>query len=220
MPQQITISDAEVTACCDRLRKLAAEPTRFRVIVGIAGIPGSGKSTLCEQLVATMNLTEPGIATQIPMDGFHLSNAELQQQGLLEKKGAPNTFDCGAYVDTLRRARERINAFAFPIYDRQTHQPIVTEHSQLTHDSRIVITEGNYLLLRQPPWHDVSSLLNVSGWIDCPIEVAHRRLIARHTKGGRDIVSAEQHYQRTDFPNAQLAIECSTPADLQFSWRE
>ena len=219
MTEPVVITDAQITVWSDRLRKQASARPGERLIVGIAGIPGSGKSTLSRRFVDTMNLTEPGIAAELPMDGFHFSNAELANSGRIDKKGAPSTFAVEAYLETLAKAVDRSNQLVAPAYDRSVHEPtVVNSPHQIGEMTQIVVTEGNYILLKQSPWTEVMQLLHCSFFLQCALETAHKRLIRRHVKGGRDVVSAEKHYQQTDYPNTRLVIDCSNPATYDVTW--
>lgn len=138
-----------------------------RVIVGLAGPPAAGKSTLATALAAA--LTDGGAsAVAVPMDGFHLANAELARLGLADRKGAPETFDATGFVNLLRRLRvdEPTTVYA-PTFSRQINESIGSA-IPVAPEVRVVVTEGNYLLLDTPPWHEVRPLLDLALYLDAP----------------------------------------------------
>ena len=129
-----------------------AAPGR-RAVLGVAGCPGAGKTTLTELLLNRIRaLRGPSWVAHVPMDGFHLADAQLQRLGLLERKGAPDTFDAAGYASLLQRVRHRT---ADPVYapgfDRRLEQPLAAA-LVVEPEARLVLTEGNYLLLDSPPW--------------------------------------------------------------------
>lgn len=188
-----------------------------RVVVGIAGIPGSGKSTLARQVVDALNQrSSSGSAVLVPMDGFHFTNRRLDELGLRDRKGSPPTFDAAGYVELLSRARdERVSTF-FPIYDRALHEPVLREapEQRIGVGHRFIVTEGNYLLLDQPPWNVLAGVLDECWFVHVPIELAEQWILARHVRGGRTPADARAHYLRNDLPNSQLIQSHSRPPDL------
>ncbi|MEM9581268.1 MAG: phosphoribulokinase, partial [Pseudomonadota bacterium] len=134
----------------------AAARGRTRLLVGIAGGPGSGKSTLAGHLAAQLG---PGAAV-LPMDGFHLDNAELILLGLLDRKGAPETFDAAGFVALIKRLRET-QAVRYPTFDR-TADCTLPDAGEIGAGTQIVLVEGNYLLLTTPPWSDLADLFDIT----------------------------------------------------------
>ncbi|MFJ6723264.1 nucleoside/nucleotide kinase family protein, partial [Streptomyces sp. NPDC091259] len=133
-----------------RARALAAAGGRR--ILGIAGAPGAGKSTLAAELVRALG---PGLAVVVPMDGFHLAQAELERLGRADRKGAPDTFDAAGYVALLARLRERAAAAVYaPTFDRALEEPVAGSIRVGPHVP-LVITEGNYLLHGAGAWAGV-----------------------------------------------------------------
>ena len=171
-----------------------------RWIQGIAGIPGSGKSTVAAALLERL----PEAVVVVSMDGFHYPNQTLTQMGRRDYKGAPDTFDFDAYIAVLRQLRDGNAQVRVPIYDRKLHEPI--PGPTIGPSVRIIITEGNYLLLDQPPWSELAEVLDGCWYVNTPLEQARRNIIERHIVGGRDPDDAEGHYARNDLPNAQLVI--------------
>ncbi len=192
----------------DLARQLLESSRDRRWIQGIAGIPGSGKSTLAaallERLPGAGAGVGPGAAVVVPMDGFHLPNQTLIEMGRRDYKGAPDTFDAVAYIDLLRRLKNASEPVQIPIYDRNLHEPV--PGSTIDPSVRIIITEGNYLLLDQPPWSELADVLDSCWYVDTPIEQARQWAVERHIAGGRDPDGARRHYERNDLPNARFVL--------------
>jgi pantothenate kinase len=184
-----------------------------RVLLGITGAPGAGKSTLAEALAAA--LQDLGAAV-VAMDGFHLSNQVLADRGLLSRKGAIDTFDADGYVSLLRRLRHPDPAAVVyaPGFLRDIDEPVgglvVVEPS-----AGLVITEGNYLLATTPPWDNARSQLDEVWYLD-PTEDSVRlaRLVRRHQQYGRTRREAERWAETTDAGNAELIRLTRERADL------
>lgn len=164
-------------------RMRAARPrASARLIVGLAGAPGAGKSTIAAALAAEL----PG-SVVLPMDGFHLRQAELVRLGRRERMGAPDTFDVGAFVTLLTSLRDLHHSgetVLAPGFDRRVEEP-VRDQVALTPELWCVIVEGNYLLLREHGWHQVAPLLDLSVGIVLDDATRHERLIARHVAFGK-----------------------------------
>ena len=134
---------------------LSAAKSHF--IVAIAGPPGSGKSTLSNHLAKCLGRT----AKVLPMDGFHLDNDRLQEMGLLHRKGAPETFDAIGLLELMRKMQEK-KTFLYPTFDRQEDKTIPNSGG-ITEEDKIVLVEGNYLLLKGPPWSKLSQFFDLTG---------------------------------------------------------
>jgi pantothenate kinase len=188
-----------------------------RRIVGIAGAPGAGKSTYAERLVAEAD--EP--AAYLPMDGFHLADTALSSLGLLDRLGAPETFDAWGYAALLARIRRAGHIVWAPAFERRLEQPLAGSIA-VAPDVALVVTEGNYLLLDRPEWRAVRAQLDEVWFLDCPDEVRRRRLVARHVEFGRTPAEAEAWVSRVDDPNAVLVTAGRDRADRRLSaerWR-
>ncbi len=196
----------------DRARSLAGR--RPRAILGIAGSPGAGKTTLAGHLVRELNGTgEPWVA-QVPMDGFHLADVELDRLGLRDRKGAPATFDAAGYAALLRRLREDSGDVVYaPGFERVLEQPIAGA-IPVPPTARLVVTEGNYLLLGDDSWARVRPALD-EVWF-CEIDEAERvrRLVARHEEFGKGHEEAVAWVAGTDQLNADLVTATRDRADL------
>jgi len=179
-----------------------------RRIVGIAGAPGAGKTTYAERLVAASSVP----AVHLPMDGFHLADVSLRRLGLLDRKGAPETFDVWGYAALLRRVRTSRETVWAPGFERELEQPIAGAVA-IEPETELVVTEGNYLLLDRPAWRAVRSELDEVWFLDVPDEVRRPRLVARHTAYGKSRAAAEQWVARVDDPNAALVADTRAAAD-------
>ncbi|WP_199854681.1 nucleoside/nucleotide kinase family protein [Streptomyces dioscori] len=171
-----------------------------RAVLGLAGPPGAGKSTFARALVA--HLGEG--AAYLPLDGFHLSNAQLERLGLTARKGSEPSFDVWGYVDLLRRVLdETVRDIYVPDYDRTLHEPVAARHL-VPGAARLVVTEGNYLACDLPGWRDAYVLMGECWYVEAPGGVRHERLVERQLAGGRDEAQARDWVATNDDPNGQL----------------
>lgn len=202
------IDRVDVDDFVDRIRKrgLGSE----RCIVGICGPPGSGKSTLTSQIASELD------AVVVPMDGFHLPNSVLDDRGLRSVKGAPHTFDADAFVETVRRLRHAEAPIAFPSFDRLADAPVPDAVSVAPADS-IVLVEGNYLLLADPPWCELRNLFDLTAFVDLDDDVRVERLIDRHIQFGRSPDEARNFVLNSDETNAALVDASRHRADVVVS---
>jgi pantothenate kinase len=190
-----------------------ARPGR-RAVLGIAGSPGAGKTTLAAQLVRTLNGPgEPWVA-HVPMDGFHLADVELDRLGRRERKGAPDTFDPAGYAALLRRLREETDEIVYaPGFERVLEQPIAGA-IPVRPTARLVVTEGNYLLLESGSWARVRPCLDEVWFCEADEGERVRRLVARHEEFGKDHETAVAWVLGTDQRNADLVATTRGRADL------
>ncbi|MFD8619530.1 nucleoside/nucleotide kinase family protein [Streptomyces sp. NPDC059513] len=193
----------------DRARRLAE--TGRRRILGIAGPPGAGKSTVAQRLAEGLE----GRAALVPMDGFHLAGAELDRLGRAGRKGAPDTFDAAGYAALLRRLRDPDPAHPVyaPAFDRALEEPVAGALA-VPPDVPLVITEGNYLLLEDGPWAEVRGLLDEVWFLDLDPEVRVRRLVERHVRYGKPPAYARAWVERSDEANARLVESGRERADV------
>lgn len=183
-------------------------------IVGIAGAPGAGKSTLAEALVpAAAAVLGADAVAQIPMDGFHLADVALRGLGRLERKGAPDTFDAAGYAALLRRVRRSHAVVYAPAFERDLEQPLAGALA-IGPDVRVVITEGNYLLLQDPAWREVAAEIDEIWYVRVDEELRLRRLVDRHIRFGKSPDAARRWVRDVDEPNARLIEAASSKADL------
>jgi pantothenate kinase len=179
------------------------------MILGIAGAPGAGKSTVADAIARI----DPVAHALVPMDGFHLADRALCGLGMLDRKGAPGTFDAHGYAALLERLRGRPAETVWaPSFERDLEQPLANA-LPVRASSSLLVTEGNYLLLDAPGWRDARELLDEVWFIDVDPDERRRRLMARHMRFGRTRAAAEQWIERVDDPNATLVEATRGRAD-------
>ncbi len=198
-------------------RALALIERGGRRLLGIAGVPGAGQSTLARQLAEALGER----AMVVPMDGFHLANAELARLGRGSRKGAPDTFDADGYVALLARIRQAVpgQTVYAPAFHREIEEPIAGE-IPVPPDVPLVITEGNYLLLDEGAWQGVRALLDEAWFVDVDEAQQHRQLLARHMRYGRSREQALAWIEATDAPNARRILATAGRADYRVPWKE
>jgi pantothenate kinase len=191
----------------------AARPVGGRVLLGIAGCPAAGKSTLAELLVG--GLAAAGVpAALVPMDGFHLADAALERLGRRGRKGAIDTFDADGYLALLHRLRtDRRRTVWAPGFARDLEQPIAGSIG-VDPEARVVVTEGNYLLADAEPWPSVRAELTEVWYVELDEPVRRERLIARHVEFGKTPDEAARWVSIVDDPNARLINATRDRADL------
>lgn len=183
-----------------------------RLIAGIAGPPASGKTTLAKNLVSHLNQQTKNIAAFLPMDGFHLDNSLLEEAGLLAKKGAPQTFDFWGFQALLSRVKDTTVPIYYPTFDR-SRDIAVAGSAVIKPETKIVIVEGNYLLLDIDPWRSLSQSFDHTVFIETPIEILRKRLVKRWLANGHNADEALQRANSNDIPNALLTAENRLAAD-------
>ncbi|MHA6800865.1 nucleoside/nucleotide kinase family protein [Bounagaea algeriensis] len=198
----------EFDALVERARTLATSGERK--LLGITGAPAAGKGRLAKLLLGALGED----AALVPMDGFHLANAELRRLGSQDRKGAPDTFDAAGYVALLRRLRERPEHTVYaPEFHRSFEESYAAEIA-VPPEVPLVLTEGNYLLLDRSPWDEIRGLLD-EAWFLAPDEgVRVQRLIDRHVRYGRSPEQAREWVERSDEHNAALIAPTVERADL------
>lgn len=187
---------------------------RGRYVFGLAGPPGSGKSTVAARLADELG------AVVVPMDGFHLDNTELDRLGLSNVKGAPDTFDAAGFVRLVEQLQHADGPVSAPSFDRVADRTIDGAIT-VGPDDRIVIVEGNYLLLERPPWGALRDLFDLTGYIDVNAHTRVDRLVARHVRHGRSPDEAREFVRMSDEanavivaasrPRARVVVEASRP---------
>lgn len=194
----------------DAIALVPSLPAR-RTLLGLAGAPAAGKSTLARAIVDGVNARlGADTAAYVPMDGFHLSNAQLDRLGLRDRKGAPDTFDVDGYLQLLRRLRSWHGRPVYaPDFARELDEPVAAGIVVLP-DVRLVVTEGNYLADNAPGWNEVRDLLDELWFVDVPASVREERLLARHVAGGRTEAEARAFIAASERPNAARAEATSS----------
>jgi pantothenate kinase len=191
-----------------------------RAVLGITGAPGAGKTTLVERLLVALASRPPSGAPEgdwvahVPMDGFHLSDAQLDRLGLRHRKGAPETFDALGYAALLERVRaDTVQTVYAPGFERDLEQPIAAALA-VPPSARLVVTEGNYLLLDDRPWRRVRAAMDEVWYVDLDEPTRLGRLVARHVEFGKDPDAAALWVDRVDQVNAGLVTATRARADL------
>lgn len=183
-----------------------------RVLVGLTGAPGAGKSTVSARLVALLD--RGGVpAALVPMDGFHLADPVLERLGRRDRKGAPDTFDGWGYVALLRRLREEADR---PVYAPEFHRDREESHAgriEVGPDVRVVVTEGNYLLVPDDPWGQVRGCLDQVWYVEIPEAQRLDRLVRRHRAGGKSPAAAVEWAYGSDQHNARIVAATRDRAD-------
>jgi pantothenate kinase len=188
-----------------RAAELAALPGR--TVLGIAGAPGAGKSTIAAELAAAV----PG-AVVVPRVGFHRTTADLRARGWVAERGTPRTCDADAFVAALRSLRDGA-ALRWPAFDRAREEPVPLA-IEVPAGAPLVIVEGNYLLLDTSPWHEVSGLLDECWFVEVAEPVRLARLIDRHVRFGRTRAEATARARAgSDADNARSVAATRSRAD-------
>ncbi|MFF7441323.1 nucleoside/nucleotide kinase family protein [Streptomyces sp. NPDC008122] len=202
--------DAQEFDRLDARARALAVPGRRRIL-GLAGAPGAGKSTLAERLVARLD----GLAVLVPMDGFHLAQAELERLGRAGRKGAPDTFDAAGYTALLTRLRAPVPGVTVyaPAFDRSLEEPVAGA-IPVAPEVPLVVTEGNYLLHDEGDWAGVLPLLDEAWYLDLDARRRVPRLVERHVRFGKGRAHAERWVQDSDEPNARLVARGRDRAHL------
>lgn len=192
------------------LARVAARLARqHRVVLGICGAPGAGKSTFAEAAAAAFDG-----AVCVPADGFHLADVELTRLGRRDRKGAIDTFDAYGYLTLLQRIRAQPSHTVYaPAFARDLEQPIAGS-IPVAPQTRLIVTEGNYLLDDDAPWPAVRDLLDEVWFLDVARSERQQRLVKRHTQFGKTAQQAQAWVRDVDEPNADRIEACRHKADL------
>ncbi|MFP3462286.1 nucleoside/nucleotide kinase family protein [Arthrobacter globiformis] len=204
---------AEIQQAVAQLRSRLSAGTRL--LLGVAGSPGSGKSTFSACLADALG---SDAALVVPMDGFHLGNAIIDGTPLRQRKGAPDTFDVGGYLSLLQRLARRDEEVVYaPDFRRTLDEPVAASLA-VPAAVPVIITEGNYLLNDDPRWQQVRAQLDEVWFIDTPHELRLARLVERHMLFGMDRAAAEAWANGPDAANARLIEATRSRADRIIPW--
>ncbi len=190
----------------DLIRQKAGKQGRF--ITALAGPPGAGKSTLAEALVQALGQG----ARVVPMDGFHYDDAVLNARGLRSRKGAPETFDVQGFLHLMRRLRAG-GEVAIPVFDRRMELSRAAA-DVVTDADRLLIVEGNYLLLDESPWRDLAPLFDLTVMIKVDESELDRRLLNRWAQFGKTPAASRAWIDGNDMPNIRRVTHGSRRADV------
>lgn len=208
-PQSLSLTpDDALTYLRSEAKALLAQPGRQ--VLGIAGGPGVGKSTLAQELA-----TELGpVAAYVPMDGFHMRHAKLEALGTAADKGMPHTFEAGAFAEFLAMIKAATGDMNGPGYSRKI-EDVVEDAFTVPATARLLVVEGNYLLLAMAPWWKVRPLLDRAVFISVPRELVSARLMKRHAEEGLFTEERNRaHIERVDLPNYDLVTRSRARADV------
>lgn len=181
-----------------------------RTVLGIAGGPGVGKSTIAQKLAAELG----PVAAYVPMDGFHMKHAKLESLGTAADKGMPHTFEGAAFADFLAALKAATGPMNGPGYSRQI-EDVVDDAFTVPATTRLLVVEGNYLLLATAPWWRVKPLLDRAVFLEVPREMVRARLMKRHAEEG--LFTAERnraHIERVDLANYDAVMRSKPRADV------
>ena len=182
-----------------------------RCLIGLTGPPGSGKSTLAAHLAKSLCPCPPVVA----MDGFHLAQAVVDQKGLGDRKGSPETFDPWGFINLVERLASPAGGGVVyaPKFDRSIEEPIAGAIPVRPADG-LVIVEGNYLLLDESPWTQIRPTLDLCAYLEIEDAIRIRRLVDRHMRYGKPRPEAERFVRNSDERNAQLIKATRNRADF------
>ena len=190
-----------------------------RLVVGIAGPPASGKSTLAAAVVSHINMADGKTgAALLPMDGYHLDNGLLGVRGLLDRKGAPETFDSRGFCNAVLGLQATDREIFFPSFDRGRDIAIANSIC-IGPDVDVVVVEGNYLLLQSDPWAGLREAFAITVFLSPGLEILKGRLQSRWIEHGLDPQAALDRVTGNDLPNAELVLANSGPADVVLDQR-
>ncbi|EXJ61552.1 hypothetical protein A1O7_01980 [Cladophialophora yegresii CBS 114405] len=223
--------DQTIAILCERVAGLLAQQAslpRRRLLIALAGVPGSGKSTISSALLKILSKKAAGSIVVVPMDGFHYSKAALASfpdpAFAFRKRGAPFTFDVTAFLDFVLMLKDQPVTFSgepevlmfAPSFDHGKQDPVAND-IEISSRARIVIIEGNYTLSDEQPWCKIAEQVDERWFVDTPPDVAKERLIARHLRAGiestRDL--AARRVEDNDLPNAELIRNHLTEPNLK-----
>jgi len=200
----------DVSEAVARIKDLMDKSNK-RIVIGIVGKPGAGKSTLTSQLIS--NLPKDS-AVLIPMDGYHLSNKQLAKLGISDRKGAFDTFDSDGFVKLLKSVnRESEKDIYFPVFYREIEESYAAD-GVVPANTKLVITEGNYLLLDRGGWEAVREELDEVWYIEVDDRLRLDRLTKRHQSYGRNYEEAFAWASGSDEKNAELVAKTRDKADV------
>ncbi|KAJ5787274.1 hypothetical protein N7457_002264 [Penicillium paradoxum] len=208
--------------------KFCSIPDNARLMIAISGIPGSGKTGLAtmmasriNKIYASENPTLPtSIASALPMDGYHLTRAQLAAMPdpvyAAARRGAAFTFDGEKFLSLVQALRQPVtkhtgNLYA-PSFDHAIKDPVDGDIA-IPADCRVLFFEGNYLSLNREPWNTAAALMDELWFVEVDFEVARKRLISRHVRAGiaKDEHEADKRARENDLVNGREIVDERLP---------
>lgn len=195
---------------CTQIENTPLSP--HRRLIAVCGPPASGKSTFADTLAHTL-IGRGHAVTVVPMDGFHLDNRLLEQDGTLMRKGAPHTFDAHGALRVMS-ALQHPQDVVFPLFDR-SREIAIAGAGRVKANCETVVIEGNYLLHDADIWRDLAPLWSLSIALTPARAVLRQRLVERWLAYGFSQTDAEMRANENDMKNAELVLRNLLPADLR-----
>lgn len=212
MPDRVSGKFDDAVADIRRMAVKLAGVEHGRLMIGIAGGPGTGKSRLAEAIAEAVWPVLP--AQVIPMDGFHMRHRKLQQLGISGDKGAPHTFEADKFVTFVAELRNATRPVPGPAYSRE-FEDVLPDAYVVSRKDRLLIVEGNYLLLDASPWNLLKNMFDLTIYLDVDRKTARTRLMTRHAEHGLFSRShIERHVEEVDMANFDLVLGSAERADL------
>ena len=210
----MALSDEPQFSNFDKLFHQLQNTKASRTIVAVAGPPGSGKSTFSKKLSDALNRSSAGLSSVVPMDGFHYDDCVLEQKGLKSRKGSPPTFDVGGFEVLLKRLKtNEEREIAVPVFDRELELSRAAARI-VPQTVRIIVAEGNYLLLKEIPWSSLGTFFDCSVFILEDRALLEKRLLGRWMSHGFTEVEALSKVRHNDLPNVDVVYSLSATADV------
>ena len=196
------------------LNKQIDNHSTSRYFIALSGAPGSGKSTVSEKLVSDLN-TVGHKSSILQMDAFHYDDQILKEKNLLLKKGAPETFDVMGLLNFINRL-EKESEVVIPFFDRSLE---LSRSSAviISDDIKVVIVEGNYLLLKSHPWRELHKFFNSTIIVNCDERILEERLIKRWENFNLSKEIINQKVYENDLPNGVYVLKNSISPDFELS---
>ena len=170
-------------------------------IIWLTGLSGAGKSTVAEIVANSMN--ENLMKTSlVPMDGFHLDNKTLKRVNLLDRKGAPETFDVKGFTELIKNLGYKKSIRA-PLFDRSSDE-VVKNARKIPAEQEYIVAEGNYLLLNKDSWRDLYSYWDYKVFLSVESSILKSRLIERWLDENHTYSEAEAKVLKNDLVNADI----------------
>lgn len=219
----MSVADFYLLNSTDLTAKLRATPDNARLMIAISGIPGSGKTGLASMMAQRINQLyspehpgAPPIATAIPMDGYHLTRAELASMPDPEfaaaRRGAAFTFDGEKFLRLVQALRDPLTvqspSLYAPSFDHAVKDPIENDIA-IPASCRAIFFEGNYLSLDKPPWNQAAKLMDELWFVDVDFETARKRLLRRHVQAGiaKNVDEADKRARENDLVNGKEIVD-------------